>query len=334
MKYLEKTGLGNQGSVIDLSDLPPLTLPERSIMEVVSPSNSPPRTRNIFMPTSFEEYVGQETIKKLVNIRIKAAKMQGRPLPHFLITGEFGLGKTTFAKLIGKEYSGKNIIPHDANKMDLFNIPTSGVVIIDEIHNLADAVMDSLNIVMDTYPNLTLIGATTDSGKLTAPFRSRFQILNLQPYSVEDLIKIVTIDYQKRGGIKLSPEQVVQIALRSRMNARQATHNLSLIFDLMAVYEESELTDSTLTESFDLAGLDKYGLRPIDRLYLRALNQQGTPVGIQYISARTGADPATILEEIEPFLLRTGMIERQIRGRVITGNGVRVLSEEGVTNAT
>lgn len=283
--------------------------------------------RNPFDPQNFDEYIGQEDVKKLVRIWIKAAKARNEPnLPHILITGEFGLGKTTLAKLIAREFTGKWHHPYDANKLDLFNIPTSGIIILDEIHNTAGAVQDSLNIRIDESKLLTIIGCTTDSGALKAPFRSRFRIVNLRPYSLPDLIEIITLDYQKRGNIVISPEQVVSIARRSRMNARQATQNLSMIFDLMTVNEEISLKDETLEEAFTLAGLDSFGFRPIDRLYLRALiANKNRPSGIQYLGSIIGADKSTIEEEIEPFLMRSGFIERQPRGRVITPNGIELI---------
>lgn len=293
------------------------TSPEE--LEIKEVSISSPKavlnnTATLFSPPTFEEYIGQDSIKKILRITIKAAKIENRTLPSMLITGEFGLGKTTLAKLILKEYRGDNRVTiEDANKVELLHLPTSGTIIIDEIHNLSREIMDSLNIILDEG-NLSIIGCTTDSGELSAPFRSRFNIYHLESYSVEDLIQIVTYYYQKKPSIVLNPEQVVQIALRSRFNPRQAIQNLNIIFDLMAVNEMFELTDEIMNEAFDLMGLDNGGLRPIDRKYLNVLRYD-TPVGIQYIAAMIGSDSKTIMAEIEPYLMRRGLIERTSKGR-------------------
>lgn len=282
-----------------------------------------PGRADIFSPKTFDEYIGQEKVKRMAQIWTKAAIVQRRGLPCILITGEFGTGKTSLAKLILHEYykgltqQDRWFTPMDASNLGLDKIdrltrdfPT----IVDEIHNLNSETQDSLNILIDAGA-VAIIGCTTDSGSLTAPFRSRFRLLHLEPYTPEDLVKIIVQDVEKNGTVHLSDAQVAQIALRSRFNARAATQNLDMIFDLMAIYEMIDLTDEVMFEAFDLAGIDENGLRAIDRKYLDALNTQ-RPTGIQAIAQKIGADPHTIIEEIEPYLLRRGLIDRQPRGRI------------------
>lgn len=296
---------------------------------------------DIFAPKTFDEYIGQDNAKKMAQIWIKASLIQRRNLPNILITGEFGTGKTSLAKLILHDYiigltNGQRdtwVSPTDASNLGLDkldrltkDLPT----IIDEIHNLNSETQDSLNILLDAG-TVTIIGATTDSGSLSAPFRSRFRVLHLEPYSVEDLVQIIALDISKKGGIDVSPAQMVQIALRSRFNARQATQNLDMIFDLMSIHEQMILTDDIMMETFELAGIDENGLRAIDRKYMEALDSQ-KPTGIQAIAAKIGADPHTIMEEIEPYLMRKGLVDRQPRGRIKRATTVYGVGKSAATS--
>lgn len=267
--------------------------------------------KDIFAPQNFDEFIGQDNVKRQAQIMIEAAKKRNTQLPSMLITGEYGLGKTTFGKLITKAYLGKTLRPDDANRIGLDNYPKGGVVLIDEIHNLNGETQDSMNTPIDEG-DLSVIGMTTDSGELSAPFRSRFRILHLEPYSIENLIEILTQDAIKQN-IEIPAALLVQMALRSRFNARQATQNLASVAEMMAVKDEHELTEITLIEVFDLNGLDERGLRPIDRKYLEVLGER--TVGLGYLEAMLGMDKRSIQVEIEPYLMRKGLIDRTARGR-------------------
>lgn len=265
---------------------------------------------DIFSPRTFDDYVGQKESKSLAKIIVQAAKKENRPLPNVMIVGEYGLGKTSLARLILQEF-GKPVTIVDGNSVNK-DLPT-GHIIIDEIHNLKDQTADSLNIVLDRG-EAHVIGCTTNPGMLPAAFRSRFRTLFLEPYSIVDLADIIRKAITRKG-VKANANIIREIAQRSRFNARQATMFLSLIFDLIVVKGESEIRIKTIRDAFERLGVDEKGYLKRDYLYLSAFPEDGRPVGLQSLSARTGMDEDTIKNEVEPYLLRTGMLDITPRGR-------------------
>lgn len=266
---------------------------------------------DIFTPKTFDEYIGQEEAKETALIMINAAKMEHRPLPNILIDGEYGLGKTTLAKIIVQTYGGVSKFIDAASAIK--DVPKSGLVVIDEIHNLPSEITDQLNVYLDGG-GLQIIGASTDVGDLSAPFRSRFRGLHLHSYSVADLTTML-VNICMRKGVVASETNLREIAKRSRANARLATMNLMFVFDLMTIRNERELTKPTMTSAFTKLGMDDHGFIPRDYAYMRAL-PEGRAVGVQYIAAVIGIDSKTIEQEIEPYLMRQGLIDRTPRGRI------------------
>lgn len=268
-------------------------------------------SQNPFEPSSLKEYVGQERAKSLVDIMIKAAKVENRSLPNILISGSYGQGKTILAKLILKEanQTAKEIDGTSANRLP----PSQGQVIIDEAHNLASEIMDTLNVYLDRG-GLHIIACTTNPGALTAPFRSRFRPIHLEPYTIKDLT-IILKNVIIRKGYTTSKDHLEDIANRSRFTPRTALTNLALIFDIMAIKRERKTTNEILNEAFDNLGVDNVGFLERDRAYLEALPVDRA-VGLQYLSAIIGVDSTTIEEEIEPYLMRLGLVDRTSRGRV------------------
>lgn len=267
--------------------------------------------QDIFEPKSFADYIGQDEAKEAALIMIKAAKKESRPLPSILIDGEYGLGKTTLAKLIVKEFnqSYKFLDATSANN----NPPSSGLYIIDEIHNLLPEVCDELNTYLDSG-SLQIIGCTTHSGYLPSPFRSRFRSLHLVQYSTEELAEILR-QVVHRKGVTTSDKALENIAHRSRHNARIANMNLMFIFDLMAIEDKTFIDMSVINDAFKKLKVDENGFTTRDHAYMNALPEERA-VGVQYISAIIGVDTKTIEKEIEPFLMRKGLVDRTPRGRV------------------
>lgn len=267
----------------------------------------------IFQPRNFADYVGQEDAKRLAQIMVQAAKAESRPLPNILITGGFGLGKTSLAQLIVSEYSGKltsvDLVDGlTANKIK----PESGTLIIDEIHLLDPGVADKLNVALDSN-KLHIIGCTTDPGKLPSAFKSRFRQLTLNSYTEDDLV-LIARHICNRKKYNWSGGTLHQIARRSRSNARQITVYLAMIFDLMAVQGDNFIKERTVKDAFDLLGVDEYGYLDRDKKYVSAMPNR--PIGLSALSAILGIDPTTIEEEIEPYLLQTGVIDRTPKGRI------------------
>jgi Holliday junction DNA helicase RuvB len=255
-----------------------------------------------------EEYIGQEHAKELASVMVEAADKEGRPLPNILISGSAGLGKTTLAKLIlnGKTYNFTD--GNSANTRERF----AGYLIIDEIHNVRPEICDRLNTVLDAG-GLRIIGATTNPGLLPAPFRSRFRTLPLVPYTVDDLTKI-QYNVVDRKGITAQYRLLEEISKRGRFTPRRTLQYLAFIMDLMAVRDETTLTEQTLLDGLDMIGVDEKGLVEIDHRYLEALPDD-RPVGLQYLQAILQTDKDTIEEEIEPYLLQMKLIDRSARGR-------------------
>jgi len=285
---------------------------QRSILDtVLHRKKAPHKIADIFAPTTFDEYIGQAKAKQTVSIMVDAALKEQRPIPNILIDGPFGLGKTTLATLILKRAGVEPTLVDGAAVAK--NMPT-GTVIIDEIHNVPPDVCDSLNISLD-QGLLTVVGCTTTLGALPAAFRSRFRQVHLDLYSVTDLTEILE-KVANRKGIQSTKPLLTQVAKRSRFTARIAINYLATIFDYMAVKNETTLTSKTMKEVFDNLGLDEFGFLPRDYEYLKALNTE-QPVGLQYLEAMINVDKATIEEEIEPYLMRMGLINRTPRGRLL-----------------
>ncbi len=267
---------------------------------------------SLYIPTNFEEYIGQTQAKKLLQIMLKAAKIEQRPIPNIMITGTAGLGKTSLARIILKEEPYKFT---DGNTLNAGIDGLSGYVIVDEIHNIKPEVCDALNLVIDNG-TVRIIGCTTNPGMLTGPFRTRFRTINLLPYSIEDLILIMQKVLERRDDLIIPYKLLEQVASRGRRTPRVTLHYLSFITDLMLVEEQHTLTQVLLDEAFLAIGVDELGLLSIDRKYLEAFPEDGRAVGLQFLCALVSCDKETIEQEIEPYLLSLKLIDRTSRGRV------------------
>lgn len=265
-----------------------------------------------FKPQNFGDFVGQTKAKKVASIIIEAAKKDQRPLPNVLITGSFGQGKTSLARLMADAFD-PSITLVDAVSINK-EVPKKGTFIVDEIHNLSSDVCDSLNITIDDN-KIHLIGCSTNPGQLPAAFRSRFRQIYLEPYTVNNIADIIA-RVLIRKQISASANVLKEIATRSRYNPRVALNYLAFILDLATLKSTSTITLPILTEAFSELGVDKYGFLARDEEYIKAIPEDGRAVGLQYISAITSIDEKTIETEVEPFLMKMGLIDRTPRGRV------------------
>ncbi len=314
-----------------------------------NPQPQPPKSDNRFnfklKPKSLSEYVGAENIKKIINISLSAVKRSSIPLGHILIMGQKGLGKTTLAELICKELNAK---PHvvgagaiktiaDLNSLMLFGIPDDGYgfLIIDEIHNIPTQISDLLHGAMDDFaysysnarhdiitidtPRFSIIGCTTEEGKLSPPFRSRFRKqFFLEPYTPLQLQSMI-MAVAKNNKIPIDSDAAYEIAIRSQNIPRNA-----IVVNLLNVYEYALQTDGKINseivmECMDLHQIDDRGLTQQHRLILKCLDSK--PLGLQNIAQRTGISEVSILKDYEPYLIQIGFIERISRGRILTAEG-------------
>lgn len=297
-------------------------------------------------PKSWEEYIGQEQVKRNVKIIIEAAKKRKEPPEHLLFYGSSGLGKTTLAYLIAKELevemkitSGPAIERPGDLAAILSNLKEGEILFIDEIHRLNrtceeliyPALEDfKLNIVVGKgpmartleikLPRFTLIGATTRIAQLTSPLRNRFgAIFQLKFYNEKEIEKIVERS-AKILNVEIEKKAIEIIAKRSRFTPRIANRLLKRIRDFAQVKGDGRVTQKIAQEALESLEIDHLGLEPVDRKILETIIHKfnGGPVGIQALAAALSEEVNNILEVYEPYLLQLGLIKRTPRGRMVT----------------
>ena len=302
-------------------------------------------------PQGLNEVVGQRKVVERLRIVLDAARRRKEPLGHLLLDGPPGLGKTTLAMAMAREMgvecqitSGPALqAPKDLLSY-LTNAGQGSVLFIDEIHRLPPTVEEFIYPVMEDFrvdivlgeglsartinmklKRFTIVGATTRSGMLTAPLRDRFVVReHLDFYDEQDLGEIV-----RRNALKLrtttTPESANQIARRSRGTPRKANNLLRWARDFATVYEpEGLITDEVVSRALAMLEVDHLGLEAQDRRYLRTIVSvfSGGPAGLNAIGHTMNVPPDTLEDEVEPFLLQCGFIQRTPRGRVITPAGL------------
>ena len=298
-------------------------------------------------PKSFDEYVGQESIKKNLKILIEAAKKRNEPLEHLLFYGPAGLGKTTLAHLVAKETSSQIKItsgPAIEKVGDLASILTNlspgDILFIDEAHRLNKLIEEilypamenrSLDIIIGKgpsartiqleLPSFTLVAATTRIALLSSPLRSRFSggSFRLDFYTEENIERIIKRSAEILG-VKIELEAVPLIASRSRFTPRIANRLLKRARDYAEVKGGGIITVPLAEEALKLLEIDELGLESIDRKILDTIIKKfaGGPVGIQTIAASIMEEDDTIEEVYEPYLMQLGFLERTSRGRLAT----------------
>lgn len=302
-------------------------------------------------PTEWQYYIGQNTIKKALEVLMRAAKGRGETMEHVLFYGPAGLGKTTLAHLVAHEMqtslrvtAGPALERASDIAAILTNLAPGETLFIDEIHRINKTVEEmlypamerrSLDIIVGKGPSartiqldlppFTLIGATTRVALLSHPFRTRFSggIFRLEFYQEKEIETIIT-QSARQIGISVDPRAIRMIAERSRLTPRLANHLLKRSRDVAYVAEQDSITPAIVEKTFDLLAIDAMGLESEDRRFLNILINKfnGGPVGLSTIAAAAAEDPDTIQEVYEPYLLRLGFIERTPRGRIVTERAI------------
>ena len=297
-------------------------------------------------PKLLEQYIGQEQLKKGLEIFIKAARKRGEPLDHTLFHGFPGLGKTTLAYIIANEMdAGIKVTsgPVIERPGDLAAILTSlqagDVLFIDEIHRLNHVVEEILYPAMEDYqldlvigqgpgarsvkmdlPRFTLVGATTRTGLLTPPLRDRFGvILRLDFYSAGELVEII-----KRSArlldIGIDDKGALELGRRSRGTPRIANRLLRRVRDFSDVGGHAKIDRKVADEALNMLSVDRHGLDEMDRRILLTLIDkfQGGPIGLDTLATVVCEEKNTLEDVYEPFLIQSGFLVRTPRGRMAT----------------
>ena len=297
-------------------------------------------------PSTLSEFVGQEKLKANLSVYIEAALKRKESLDHILLFGPPGLGKTTLAHIIARALNA-NIKTTSGPVLEragdlaglLTNLEQGDVLFIDEIHRMSHVVEEYLYPAMEEYyldimidkgpnarsvrinvPQVTLIGATTRSGLLTSPLRSRFGIVErLNFYEVEELAKII----QRSANIlniKIDSEGMLQIASRSRGTPRVGNRLLRRVRDFAQVKASGTITKKVAIEALQMLEVDHAGLDQMDKRILKCLlnDFDGGPVGVNTLSVAVGEEAETIEEIYEPYLIQKGFLKRTSAGRVLT----------------
>jgi len=328
--------------------------------------------------------IGNKGILVQIDIAIKSAIKENRSIPHMLMSGAAGCGKTSTSKYIADITSGKfasvacdsikgrsdllQIVEEfDRTGYDIYGKKLKdkcirhNIIFIDEIHNLSLAGQEHMGVLMEEWyipvtsremksdpldifndatertrwsPAFTLIGATTNDGKLSKPFRDRFKMrFVFTPYSQEESIQIAIV-HAERLKMKISEKAALEIAKRGRGVPRVVVSLLERCRDMAAAIDREAVTSDVAIVTFSELGIDKTGLNSTDISMLKMMYEVEDPIGLDNIAVRLNESPKVISETMEPYLIQRGLILRAPKGRKITDQGRKYLLDNGHIKST
>ena len=331
-------------------------------------AQSPASANSDVRPSSFDEYVGQSQAINILRILTGSAAREHRPVGHLLFAGAPGLGKTSLARIVADTMGGRlvemiggNLTNSEQITSHLLHLERGDILFIDEIHALPRSVEEVLYPAMEdgvipvveqgwndvlsaigmqnpgkpkhrmaTLPPFTMIGATTSPGLLSQPLRDRFaHCLQLEAYSIDELALIVT-RASVRIGFSIPHDIALEIARRSRGTARIAISHLTWIREYSNALGVHTITASDVHSAMIMKGVDDHGLTSVDRRYLQILIDSDTPMGIGTIATALNESKETVLESIEPYLVRSDLVRRTPRGRIALPRAYEIIREEAI----
>jgi len=297
-------------------------------------------------PSRLEEFIGQDRVRRQLELVLAGARRRGQPADHVLLSGAPGLGKTTLAAIVAAEVgaqfrgtSGPAIERPGDLAAILTGLESGDVLFVDEVHRLPRTVEEVLYPAMEDYhldivvgkgpgarsirldlPRFTLVGATTRTGLISSPLRDRFGFsAHLEHYEVEELLAIVTRSARLLD-IIVDAGGAAEIASRSRGTPRVANRLLRRVRDFAEVEADGVVDVTVARDALEVFDVDDLGLDRLDRRVLEALVDRfgGGPVGLTTLATAVAEEPDTIEDAVEPFLLRCGLLQRTPRGRIAT----------------
>ncbi|WP_323847666.1 MAG: Holliday junction branch migration DNA helicase RuvB [Phytoplasma sp.] len=314
--------------------------------------------KNQLRPQMLKEYIGQDKIKKILFVYLKAAQKRKESIDHLLFYGPPGLGKTTLAQIIANELgvnfqttSGSNIEKIGDIAIFLSNLRKGDILFIDEIHSLPKNVEEILYSAMEDHildvvigkneekrtiridlPPFSLIGATTKFGNISFPLRDRFGlILKLEYYNKKELQSIINRTASVYGN-EIEAKALEELAKRSRGTPRIANRLFRRTRDFAEIYSKTKITCEIALHTLEKLQIDENGLDETDFNYLKNLVYKFNcgPAGIKNIAATIGEEIFTIEEVYEPYLIKEGYIKRTSRGRIATELAIKLLNKNKV----
>jgi holliday junction DNA helicase RuvB len=322
----------------------PRTIPEDKMPDMVS-----------LRPVRFEDYVGQAATVETLKIAIQAAKLRNEPLDHILLHGPPGLGKTTICHIIANEM-GNDLTVTSGPTLEkggdlmgiLTNLADGEFLFIDEIHRIPKVVEEFLYPAMEDFAvdfvfdkgiharshryrlrRFVLVGATTRVGLLSSPLRDRFGLFRTLDFYTEDELVIIIRRSARLLDTRITDDGAQALARRSRGTPRIANRLLKRVRDYAQVRSDGRVTREIVQAALDLEGIDELGLTRLDRSYLKTIIDfyHGGPVGIEAIAATLQEETDTLVDVVEPFLLKIGLVLRTSSGRKASGSAYQHLKQ-------
>ena len=305
-------------------------------------SGEPENGGQTLRPPILMDFLGQQRAKNMVNMALSGARRRGEVPEHMLFYGPPGTGKTSLAHIVARE-AGAALRPVSAPALQkpgdiaslVVAIEEGGVLFIDEIHRLGKPLAEMLYTAMEDFrldllvgdgenrlaslplPKFCLIGATTRPGMLPRPLRDRFGVdVEFSLYADED-IEAIVLRSAKILGVGIAENVARAVAKRARGTPRIANTLLRRLRDYAAAADENDISETLAEDGFAFLGIDENGLTHRDRRYLTILEEARRPMGVGAIAAVMGEDRETVEEEIEPWLLMRGFIQRGKHGRLL-----------------